>query len=45
MQPVIEHPWQLTPGEAAVLQNELRERVERNDRLPAVRHVAGVDVG
>ncbi len=45
MQPVIEHPWQLTPAEAAALQNELRERVERNDRLPAIRHVAGVDVG
>ncbi len=45
MQPVIEHPWQLTPAEAAVLQNELRERVERDDRLPAIRHVAGVDVG
>jgi hypothetical protein len=24
MQPVIEHPWQLTPAEAGVLQNELR---------------------
>ena len=45
MQPVIEHPWQLTPAEAAVLQHELRQRVERNDRLPAIRHVAGVDVG
>ncbi len=45
MQPVIEHPWQLTPAEAALLQNELRQRVERNDRLPDIRHVAGVDVG
>jgi len=45
MQPVIEHPWQLTPAEAAVLQNELRQRVERVDRLPAIQHVAGVDVG
>lgn len=45
MQPVIEHPWQLKPAEAAVLQNELRQRVERVDRLPAIRHVAGVDVG
>lgn len=45
MQPVIEHPWQLTPAEAAVLQNEFRQRVERIDRLPAIRHVAGVDVG
>jgi hypothetical protein len=42
---LIEHPWQLTPAEGAELQNELRQRVERNDRLPAIRHVAGVDVG
>ncbi len=45
MQPVIEHPWQLKPAEAAVLQNELRQLVERLDRLSAIRHVAGVDVG
>ena len=45
MQPVIECSWQVTPAEAAALQNELRQRVERNDRLPAIRHVAGVDVG
>lgn len=45
MRAVIEHPWQLTPAEAAVLQNELRQRVERVDRLSAIRHVAGVDVG
>ena len=45
MQPVIEHGWQLTPAEAVALQNALRQRVERVDRLPAIRHVAGVDVG
>lgn len=45
MRPVIEHPWRLTPAEAAALQNELRQRVERVDRLSAIRHVAGVDVG
>ena len=45
MRPVIEHSWQLTPAEAIALQNELRQRVERVDRLPAIRHVAGVDVG
>ncbi len=45
MRPVIEHAWQLTPTEAVVLQNELRQRVERVDRLAAIRHVAGVDVG
>jgi deoxyribonuclease V len=45
MQPVIEHSWQLTPAEAVALQNELRQRVECVDRLPIIRHVAGVDVG
>ena len=45
MQPVIEHRWNLTPAEAIALQNELRQRVETEDRLPAIRHVAGVDVG
>jgi len=48
MQPVIRHPWHLTPTEAVALQKTLRERVEREDRLPAIdaiRHVAGVDVG
>lgn len=45
MQPVIEHAWQLTPTEAVVLQNELRQRVECADRLSTIRHVAGVDVG
>ena len=45
MRPVIEHPWQLTPAEAVVLQNALRQRVERVDRLSPIRLVAGVDVG
>jgi deoxyribonuclease V len=45
MQQAIEHPWNLTPSEAIALQKKLRQRVERNDRLPEIRHVAGVDVG
>jgi len=45
MQQVIEHPWQLTPAQAIALQKELAQRVERSDRLSAIRHVAGVDVG
>lgn len=45
MQQAIEHPWNLTPAEAIALQKELRERVELNDRLPAINHVTGVDVG
>lgn len=45
MQPHIEHSWNLTPTEAIALQNELRQRVELEDRLPDIRNVAGVDVG
>lgn len=39
------HPWVVTPAEAAVIQDRLRERVETTDRLPVLQHVAGVDVG
>lgn len=45
MQRTIEHAWNLRPTEAIALQKTLRQRVERSDRLPAIRHVAGVDVG
>ncbi len=45
MRPVIEHPWKLAPADAIALQKELMQKVERRDRLPPVRHVAGVDVG
>jgi deoxyribonuclease V len=45
MQQAIKHSWALTPSEAIALQMELRQQVERGDRLPAIRHVAGVDVG
>lgn len=41
----IDHPWAVTPAEARAIQETLRERVELADRLPALRHVAGVDVG
>lgn len=41
----VSHPWQLTPAEARALQEALRDRVQTQDRLPALRHVAGVDVG
>lgn len=34
-----------SPGELVALQKELATRIERDDRLPEVRHVAGVDVG
>ncbi|RME33165.1 MAG: deoxyribonuclease V [Gammaproteobacteria bacterium] len=39
------HPWDLTPREAIALQRELAPLVVREDRLGAVRRVAGVDVG
>lgn len=39
------HAWDLTPREAIALQTELRGRVERTDRIGAVRRIAGVDVG
>jgi deoxyribonuclease V len=39
------HRWDLTPKEAIALQARLRGRVERVDRIGAVRRVAGVDVG
>lgn len=39
------HAWDVTPKEAVALQQALRERVETVDRLPAIRRVAGVDVG
>lgn len=39
------HGWDLTPKEAIALQAELRDRVVRVERIGAVRHVAGVDVG
>ena len=39
------HGWNLSPREAIALQAELRDRVVRVERIGAVRHVAGVDVG
>lgn len=37
--------WQLTPAQAIALQQELRDRVVRQDRFTPPRRVAGVDVG
>lgn len=39
------HDWNLTPREAAALQRQLSERVERSDRIGAVGRIAGIDVG
>ena len=38
------HPWEVTPAEARQIQLALRERVERSNRLPPLRCVAGADV-
>jgi deoxyribonuclease V len=35
----------VTPSEAIALQKALAEKIERTDRLPEIRHIAGVDVG
>jgi deoxyribonuclease V len=39
------HPWDVTPAEARAIQEQLRDRVLRQDRLGDIRRVAGVDVG
>jgi deoxyribonuclease V len=39
------HPWDITPREAAALQEELRHKVVRRDELGEVSNVAGIDVG
>jgi deoxyribonuclease V len=38
------HRWNVTPVEAREIQIALRERMEREDRLPSIRYVAGADV-
>ncbi len=44
--PPVTHPWDVTPEEARRIQEWLRPRVVREDRLPdEVRRVAGVDIG
>lgn len=38
------HRWDVTPAEAREIQLGLRHRVERHDRIPRLRRVAGADV-
>ncbi|WP_253444426.1 deoxyribonuclease V [Halomonas sp. Y3] len=45
MPSVFLHDWNLSPAEAIALQKRLAGRVEREDRLGEVRHIAGVDIG
>jgi len=44
MRPVLEHRWDLTPTEAVALQRQLAARVERQNRLPRLTTVCGLDV-
>lgn len=39
------HHWDVTPAEAIRIQNNLRARVIREDDLPEIRRIGGVDVG
>jgi len=41
----LQHRWDVTPKEAVAIQEELRGQVIIEDRLGAVRSIAGVDVG
>lgn len=45
LQPVIQHPWELSPAEAIALQKELRGRVVLEDQPGTWQLVAGIDVG
>jgi deoxyribonuclease V len=40
----LSHSWDLSPQEAFEVQSDLASKVERQSRLGAVRHVAGIDV-
>ncbi|HVS04221.1 MAG TPA: deoxyribonuclease V [Thermoanaerobaculia bacterium] len=44
LRPKLEHAWPASPEEAVALQEELKARVERSDRIGRVRRIAGVDV-
>lgn len=45
MKSPLPHSWNLSPAEAIAVQRELRAQLILEDRLGAVRRVAGVDVG
>lgn len=38
------HSWDVTPSEAKEIQLQLRARIELDDRIPEIRHVAGGDL-
>lgn len=39
------HSWQLSPGDAMQLQNQLAKQAIHSDQITQVNYVAGVDVG
>ncbi|WP_346797220.1 deoxyribonuclease V [Halomonas sp. Bachu 37] len=39
------HEWNLAPGPARALQSQLAQRLELEDRIDPVKHIAGVDIG
>lgn len=44
MQPVIQHPWDITPSEAIDLQIRLSKLVVKQDQLGPISSIAGIDV-
>ncbi|MMZ57130.1 Endonuclease V [compost metagenome] len=44
MEPVLKHNWDLAETEAIKLQQELSKKVTKEDQLPEIHYVAGVDV-
>ncbi len=44
MKGLVLHNWNVGPAEARQIQLDLRQRMERTDRLPPIRWVAGADV-
>ena len=42
---LLNHSWDLSPREAIVLQNQLRDQIVIEDRLGPINRVAGTDVG
>ena len=45
LQPVLSHPWRVTPQQAISIQNELRHQIITQDDFGEINTVAGVDVG
>jgi deoxyribonuclease V len=44
MEPIFEHPWELSPKEAVLLQHELQKRVILEENIGEIRTIAGTDV-